>query len=184
VTSQVIRINLTGTANLEVVAKGGSRNGILAGSALSGVDFPDTMSVAITGLNGTAIPRGVRIYSQRDGAPYLDLRTFPGRPNFLTTATLRRDAQTNEVIADVTVTNAGPGEARGVQLTSATLNDAATTTVSPTIGRLIPELPVGRATRTLRFPASAGLSGAGVVLKVHGVYQGGKFGGDIQMTLP
>jgi hypothetical protein len=184
VTNLTIPVIINGGSELEVQAKGGSRNGILAGSATAGVSYPHSIKVSITGLDGATLPQNVRIYSQASGTVYADTRTFPGSPNFLVTAALRRDVQTNEIVADVTITNGGPGEARGVQIAGATLNEVAMTTAAQTIGRLIPELPLGRTTRTLRFPASSGVGGAGVVLKVQGVYQGGTFGGDIQVMLP
>lgn len=179
------QINLRATAEVRVQAKSVGLYGLLAGSATAGVSFPTSFDFSsFTGPNGTPLPPGVKIYDADDGSVYADTRVFPGQPNFLTTTTLRRDSQSNEILADVTLTNIGPGEARSVQLTTAKLGATFSTTTAQSIGRLIPELPAGQATRTFRFPASAGTSGAPLLLQVRGNYAGGVFGGDVQVSLP
>jgi hypothetical protein len=181
-----IHIDISGEAETDVQAKSAGLFGALADSATAGVEFPNSIDIGnFTGPNGTPLPAGVLIYDSEDGSLYADTRVFPGAPNFKTTVTLSRDSQTNEVIANVTVTNLGPGEGQSVQLTGATLAGRGTTMSLPQfIGRLIPILPFGEATRTFRFPASVGARGTRTLLRVNGTWAGGTFGGSLRVTLP
>jgi|GEM_PF-2485621 len=181
-----IRIDISGEAETDVQAKSAGLFGSLTDSVTAAVEFPNSIVIGnFTGSNGSPLPVGVRIYDAADGSLYADTRVFPGTPNLQTTVSLRRDTSTNEVIADVSVKNIGVGEALGVRVTEAALNNRPSSTSLPqSIGRLIPELPAGLAVRTFRFPAAVGTRGTRTTLRINGTRNGGSFGGTFRVTLP
>lgn len=181
-----IHVDVTAITRTEAQAKGGGAAGLLAGAATASVDFPGSFDVGnFSGPGGAPLPNGVRIVDATTGLVYADTRVFAGAPSVRTTAVISRDAGTGEVVVTATVRNMGPGEARNVRFTAATLNGRTTTTAMPTVvGRLIPELPAGAATRVFRFPTTTGASGTRAVLTVRGAYTGGTFGSDLRVTLP
>lgn len=84
--------------------------------------------------------------------------------------------------AVVTVTNNGTGTAQKVQLNTITLGNVSGTPVPQNLGNIAPN--GGTASVTVNFPASAGVSGAGVTERYSGSYTGGSFSGGIHVTLP
>ena len=96
--------------------------------------------------------------------------------------TLTRNTSSGVITASVTVQNDGYQPATGLQITSAKLGTAATSTSLP---MALPDLPAG-ATKavTLTFPGSAGASGASVPLEVIGSYANGTFDSSVGVTLP
>jgi len=189
---RTIQISATGKAEVEIRAKSGGQFGQLAGAVTAGADFPGSFLIgAVTGPGGTPLPANVRIYDADTGAVYADTRVFLGNPNVQTTATLTRDTATNEVVAKVTFTNSGPGEARNMQITSATLNSKAASAAMPflvgrliPLGQLLPIAPGPAPVVTLRFPASVGPPGTRTTLRINGTRAGGSFGGTFRVILP
>ena len=94
---------------------------------------------------------------------------------------LSRDPVTNEIVANVTVTNTGTGTAAGVQLTSVLLGSTPANTALPNLGNIAAG---GSATAVVRFPGSAGTPGAPGVLRVAGSYAGGNFSSSLRVILP
>jgi hypothetical protein len=94
---------------------------------------------------------------------------------------LSRDPVTNEIVANITVTNTGTGTAAGVQLTSVLLGSTPATTALPNLGNITAG---GSATGAVRFPGSAGTTGAPGVLRVVGSYAGGNFSSSLRVILP
>jgi hypothetical protein len=105
----------------------------------------------------------------------------PLTATLVVTSSLSRDSSTNEVVAAVTVTNTGSGTASNVQLTNALLGSAVTSTALPNLGSIVAG---GSAITTLRFPGSAGATGAPSVLRVNGSYNGGTFASSTRVILP
>jgi hypothetical protein len=97
------------------------------------------------------------------------------------TQSLSRDPGTNEIVAGITVTNAGTGTASNVQLTSVLLGSTAPSTALPNLGSIAVG---GSTTANVRFPGSAGTSGSPSVLRVAGSYTGGNFASSNRVTLP
>ena len=98
------------------------------------------------------------------------------------TNTLSRDVNQN-VLVTLTVANTGGSPATGLQLTSAKIGSAVTTTSLP---QSIPNVPAGGSQSiTISFAAgSVGASGTKAVLSTSGTYAGGSFGGSGRITLP
>ncbi len=105
-----------------------------------------------------------------------------GLPHLTASATLSRDALTQEVVASVAVTNSGTADASSVQLTRAFLGGKVPTTVLPVS---VGTVAAGSSVRvTLRFPSSVGAGGSSSVLSVGGVYPGYSFTTQQTLTLP
>ncbi len=105
-----------------------------------------------------------------------------GLAHLTASATLSRDALTQEVIASVAVTNSGTADASSVQLTRAFLGGKVPTTVLPVS---VGTVAAGGSVRvTLRFPSSVGAGGSSSVLSVGGVYPGYSFTTQQTLTLP
>jgi hypothetical protein len=96
-------------------------------------------------------------------------------------AALSRDPSTNEIIAVLTVSNAGSGPAQNVQLTSVLLNGAAPSGTIPVPGTIAPG---GSVAVTVRFPASAGAAGSAGIVRVSGSYAGGSFSTSSRVAVP
>jgi len=94
---------------------------------------------------------------------------------------LSRDLGTNEVVASLTVTNAGTGTATNVQLNSVLLNSTPTTTTLPSLGSIAPG---GVATMSARFPGAGFTAGSPAVFRVAGSYTGGNFSASSRVTIP
>jgi hypothetical protein len=103
-------------------------------------------------------------------------------PSIAVTNVLTRDSVTNEVVAVITLRNAGGTAANNVKVTRANMSDLPPTTPLPvsagTIGAGM------QAQVTLRFPASVGVSGAGSNFTVGGSYTGGTILTTSRVTLP
>ena len=82
----------------------------------------------------------------------------------------------------LTFTNSGTGTAVNVQLTGATLGNAAGAPVPQVLGDIPPN--GGTATATIMFPVSAGADGAAAAERFNGTYTGGTFSGSVRATLP
>jgi hypothetical protein len=95
--------------------------------------------------------------------------------------TLARDADTNEIVATLMVTNTGSAVAAGVILTSVLLGTTAPTTALPALGDIAPG---ASATAVVRFPPSAGAPGDATLLRVLASYSGGSIGGTFRVILP
>jgi hypothetical protein len=94
---------------------------------------------------------------------------------------LSRDPATNEVVANLTVTNNGTGTATNVQLNSVLLNSTPTSTTLPNLGSIAPG---GTANTTVRFPGGGFTAGNPAVLRVTGSYTGGNFSASSRATIP
>jgi hypothetical protein len=94
---------------------------------------------------------------------------------------LSRDPGTNEIVANITVTNTGGGTASNVQLTSVLLGGAATTTPLPNLGSISAG---ASASAAVRFPGSAGAPGAPSVLRISGSHSGGNLAASFRVILP
>jgi hypothetical protein len=94
---------------------------------------------------------------------------------------LSRDELTNDIVANITITNTGGGAASNVQLTSLLLGGAATTTPLPNLGNISAG---ASASTAVRFPGSAGSPGAASVLRVAGSRSGGNFAANFRVILP
>jgi hypothetical protein len=92
-----------------------------------------------------------------------------------------RDPATNEVVASLTVTNAGTGTSTNVQLTSVLLNSTPTTTALPNLGSIAPG---GAVNTSVRFPGAGFTAGTAAVLRVAGSYTGGNFSASSRVTIP
>lgn len=97
------------------------------------------------------------------------------------THSLSRDPSTDEILDNVTVTNAGTGTAVNVQLTSALLGGIAPTNALPNLGSIAPG---SSASALLRFPASAAAPGSAGVIRVTGTYVGGSFSASSRVAVP
>jgi hypothetical protein len=106
----------------------------------------------------------------------------PGSPvNIVATAVLTRDAGTSQIVARVTLTNAGGTSASSVTLQVARLG---LVTGSP-LPQVIGALSAGAAaTVEVRFPGTAGTPGAASLLTISGAYSGGSFNAQIRKTIP
>jgi hypothetical protein len=104
-----------------------------------------------------------------------------GTDQLLTTAALTK-LDDGSYQAAVTVRNTGTGTAQNVQLTSAMLGAASSTTSLPQSLVNIP--PGGFVIVTMTFPSSAGSSGTAVIERYTGTYAGGTFAGSIRARLP
>jgi hypothetical protein len=93
---------------------------------------------------------------------------------------LSRD-EANNILARITVTNNGAAPADNVRLTGAVLGTTPTTSALPVPGTIAPG---GSAVAVVQFPSSAGTPGAGSVLRIDGLYDGGTFGGNLRVTIP
>jgi hypothetical protein len=101
-------------------------------------------------------------------------------PDMRLTASLARDAATNEIVATLTLKNMGITAATNVEIGEARLN-LRRPAGGPSPRRV--RLALGRSdTCTLRFPALP--RGATAVLRVSGRYLGGTFGGSFRLKLP
>jgi len=99
------------------------------------------------------------------------------------TRSLSRDATTNEIVAIVTIANTGSAAALNIQLTSAKIASTLTTAVLPQ--PVSSPLPMGATTFTVvRFPPSAGSTGAVTSISLGGTYSGGSFSSTARVTLP
>ena len=96
-----------------------------------------------------------------------------------TKSALSRDGSGN-VVAQITITNAGNVTANNVTLNTARLASINGVPLPQTYGNLAPGQSV---TRTVTFPGSSGLTGT-VLLRTSGTYDGGSFGGTRRATLP
>ena len=104
----------------------------------------------------------------------------PAPVNLTLQPQLLRDTN-NNIVATVTITNAGQSPANNVRLTSAVLGSAPASSPLPSPVTI----PAGSsAAVVLVFPASAGAPGAASVLRINGVYDGGTFGGNLRVTIP
>lgn len=83
--------------------------------------------------------------------------------------------------AVVTVKNTGTGTAQDVELTTATLGNAAGSLSPSVLGTI---QPGGSAITTVLFPASAGTPGTATIQRYTGTYNGGSFGASLRATLP
>ncbi|MEJ7615809.1 MAG: PA domain-containing protein [Pyrinomonadaceae bacterium] len=119
--------------------------------------------------DGDAIPDGLNI--------------FP--PLFRATSTLARDCATGDYLVNITLTNVGPSLANNVQLTDVKLGGVLSTTLPQLYDTL---RPGDRATRTLRFPGTAGAPGTRKVLNINGrhttTFIGGSFSTGASKVLP
>jgi hypothetical protein len=101
--------------------------------------------------------------------------------NLVVQPSLSRNPLTNEVTANLTVTNTGGGTASNVQFTSILLNSTATTTALPTLGSIAP----GASANTMaRFPGGGFSPGTPAVLRLTGTYNGGNFTSSSRVTIP
>jgi hypothetical protein len=101
--------------------------------------------------------------------------------NLSVTASLARDASTNEILATITVSNTGSAVAQNVSATSATLGSAPTLTPLPVLGDIAPG---ALATAVLRFAASTGTSGSPSILRFNATYVGGSIAASFRVVLP
>jgi hypothetical protein len=98
----------------------------------------------------------------------------------ITTATLTKLGD-GSYQANVTIKNNGGGTARNVQITASTLGSA----IGSPLPNPVADIPAGGAQQTtMNFPATAGNSGAGVIERYSGTYNGGTFVGSIRAVLP
>jgi GH35 family endo-1,4-beta-xylanase len=103
-----------------------------------------------------------------------------GTVQLLTTATLTKLGD-GSYQATVNVSNNGTSAAQDVVFSTASLGSAAGTSALQAVGNI----PAGGVASTVfTFPASAGASGAAVVERYAGSYNGGTFGGSIRAVLP
>lgn len=104
-----------------------------------------------------------------------------GPPQLTSTGTLSKLGDGSYQLT-LTVANSGTGPATSAKLSTAVLGStAASTTLPLNLG----DLAAGSSTTAvLSFPASAGASGARLVEKVTGTYDGGTFGGSLRVALP
>lgn len=104
-----------------------------------------------------------------------------GPPQLTSTGTLSKLGDGSYQLT-LTVANSGAGAAPGAQLSAAALGSAGAYTALPlSLGDIAPG---SSATAVLGFPASAGVSGARIIERVTGVYDGGTFGGSSRTVLP
>ena len=96
-------------------------------------------------------------------------------------ASLTRDSATNEIVANIVVSNSGGATASNVQLTSVWLGSTQTTTPLPTLGDILPGASTGVA---VRFPASAGTAGAPGILRVSGASSETNVSASFRVTIP
>jgi hypothetical protein len=94
---------------------------------------------------------------------------------------LTRDTGTNEVVATLTLRNAGSGTAANVQLTSALLDS---TPASPPFTSLGSIPPGGSLITTVRFPGAGLTPGGAALLRVSGSFTGGTFSSSSRVTIP
>jgi hypothetical protein len=134
-------------------------------------DFP------LTNLNDATLP--TRISDHDPAVAYFSLPATQGTMKLITTATLTTVQGGYQAV--VTVKNTGTSTAQNVQLTGATLGNAAGTPVPSALGDL---QPGASAVATINFPSSAGAPGTATVEKFTGTYTGGSFGGSLRATLP
>jgi hypothetical protein len=172
---------------------------ITFGSALSAVQLNATASVPGTSVytppSGTVLavgsaqtlsvlftPSDITDYSTASQNVLINVTAASGPATLVITRTLARDGS-NNVLLTLTLANTGGSAATGVQLTSAKIGAASTTTALP---QTIPDVPAGGSqSTTVFFPAgSVGASGATVVLSYAGTYSGGSFGGSSRVQLP
>lgn len=100
--------------------------------------------------------------------------------SLVTTATLSK-LDDGSYQAKVYVSNNGTDTVQNIVLSTATLGSAAGTPAPQTVG----DLPAGGIGSTvISFPASAGTSGATVIERYTGSYNGGTFGGSMRAVLP
>ena len=98
----------------------------------------------------------------------------------LTSATLSKNGD-GSYTANLTLKNVGYNAAPNVTVTKATLGAATSTTLPVTVGSIAAG---SSGNASLTFPASAGVSGTVVALKVSGKFPGGTFSGSLKVTLP
>ncbi len=111
---------------------------------------------------------------------YFKAPIVAGTVNLLTTAKLTKLGD-GSYQATVTVSNRGTGTAVNVRLTQGSLGSANGSPIPQSLGNIAPG---GTAVTTVNFPSSAGASGAAVVERYNGSYNGGTFGTSIRATLP
>ena len=106
-----------------------------------------------------------------------------------------RDKQTNEIVVTITVRNESSAPVMtNFVLQKAELNNEQTSTALPLSVEMIapgkplvadsPPLPDNRVIQTLRFPATAAVSGKNAMLSINGTSQGDKFHEKIKVTVP
>lgn len=75
---QNVHIDVTGEAECNVQASGGSRFGLVVATSQSTCIFPNSIKVGLpTGVNGAPLPPGIRIYDAEDGSVYMDSTGSP-----------------------------------------------------------------------------------------------------------
>lgn len=140
---------------------------------------------AINGANGWSIP------SVNDAVGGTQAEVWTPEPDLPIRVTLTRDAATGQIRVDVTVENGGFGPATpvtNVEVISARLGQANALTALPAYPTRLAEN--ASHSLTMHFPASAGNSGATLVLQIKGRYKnssygnGGTFGGSFRVKLP
>jgi hypothetical protein len=110
---------------------------------------------------------------------YFSIPAVQGSVQFVMTATLAK--VTGGYQATVMVKNNGGGTAKNVVLSAATLGAATGSPLPYALGDI---QPGSSAAASFFFPSSAGASGAAVVEKYTGAYQGGTFASSIRAVLP
>lgn len=102
--------------------------------------------------------------------------------NLVTTPVLRRDSATGDIVATITIANAGTTAAANVSLTRAAIGATAAATALPVAIGTIAGNSLVQA--TVRFPAQAGAAGAMAALSIGGAYTGGTFNSTARLALP
>ncbi len=171
--------------------KGGSGVGIFKIDASTGaITVPDPSKIDTTKTDPYTLtvfvgdvkpPNNYIILPSHDAT--ITINTAPivaGQIQLVSTATLTKLGD-GSYQATVKVSNRGAGTAQNVWLTNASLGAGAGSVVPQSLVNIPPG---GFATTTVNFPASAGASGAMVIEKYSGTYNGGSFVGSLRATLP
>jgi hypothetical protein len=175
---------------------------ILFGSALGASQLSATANVpgsfVYTPSAGTVLPQGNNQALRADFTPAVasDYNSAtkkvtinvtqtppppPGHVNLIVTSRATRDPNTNDVIVNLTVANAGTADAANVRITAARIDGVNASGVPITLGAIAQG---GMATAVVRVPGTVGAAGTRHVLSVTGTYTGGPFQMQARLILP
>ena len=135
-------------------------------------------------LSATFTPNDTSDYTGATASVKINIQPTspPSSPaKIVITKTLARDPDTNQVVVNLNVSNAGGTAAQNVQLTIGKINTTSGTPLPQSLG-IIPA--GGSITAILRFPGSVGNAGATAALIIGGTYSGGSFNTAAKITLP